>query len=355
MTAGLAERAAAVVDSLPDPPTPEAVLAAQDEVEALAEKAKGDDLAGVQDAGHMLAMIADFVLDPAAASPEAVLAGAWREEEHPRVPGGEHGGEFTHAPGGGGWESMLDDPLLDDVERGIANHDHVLEALAARTGFDAKPDVVSDAGLDKRVAAGEREMWRGIAAFNIGPGEGRRAQTEAWAKQFTGGDYFAGLGTLGNGTYVSHRDPADDLAAVEREFANAPRNPDGSFKDRLDQRIYDRMVARAHGLAREQAAGYAGGGTVMRMTLDKGARTTTSTDLLAKWAERLAEVQARREADPRAEREYQLIKDFGRFAITQGYDAVDLSHTLPGEWLILNRGALHVSSRFLTQEEAEAR
>jgi hypothetical protein len=251
---------------------------------------------------------------------------------------------------------MLDDPLLDDVERGMANHDHVMEALAARTGFDAKPDVVSDADLDKRVAAGEREMWRGIAAFNALPGEGRRAKTDAWAEQFTTGDYFAGLGTLGNGTYVAHRDPKDDLAAVEREFANAPRNPDGSLKDRLDQRIYDRMVARAHGAAREQAAGYAGGGTVMRMTLDKGARTTTSPDLLAKWATRLAEVQAEVQAAPegdvRARREYNLIKDLGRFAATQGYDAVDLSHTLPGEWLILNRGALHVSSRF--QGEAEA-
>jgi hypothetical protein len=338
--------AAAVLDWVREDPTPERVLEGQARLDAIADSAPDGDLPEVQDSGESLAMIADWVLSPAS-DPGDVLASAWRESEHPR----DDTGKWAHAPGGGkGWESMLDRDL-DLSKVGEGGQDPVLGALAAATGFDAKPHVVSDAELDKRVAAGEPEMWRGINEFNAGG----QAQTREYAQQFTQGAYFPGLGTMGNGTYVASHDTTADLAKIEQEYAGEPRNPDGSFSDSLAQRWHDREVARARGMARGQAAGYASShGTLVRMTLDQDAKTITWRELVQKWADRLAVLQAAPADDVRAHREYDLIKDAGRFAITQGYDAVDCSLTVPGEWILLNRGALHVSSRFQDPEEGAA-
>ena len=50
-----------------------------------------------------------IVLSP---GPDTAAAAAWREEAHPRIPGGKGGGEFTHGPGGPGEPHVVrEEPL----------------------------------------------------------------------------------------------------------------------------------------------------------------------------------------------------------------------------------------------------
>jgi hypothetical protein len=76
--------------------------------------------------------------------------------------------------------------------------DHVLAQIAQRQGFDAKPQVVTSDELDKAVADGWIETWRGVSDADDD------AHTAAKiSERLRTGDYEPGMGVYGNGIYVS--------------------------------------------------------------------------------------------------------------------------------------------------------
>lgn len=262
----------------------------------------------------------------------------------------DNDGKWTSEGGGGGavkageeldYSSLLgQDFPYDQIGTG-GGEDKALAAIAAMRGFDGPPSVVSDDDLTARAAGGEREMWRGFNS--TGGGE---AQTRGYADQFLHGGYFAGAGHLGNGTYVSYDDTARLVAEAEKKWEPAPKDKNGEFTDDWVREAHARDVAQARNKVRDSAAGYASShGTLVRMTLDSEARVIRWDDLMAKWDQRYQEVKARAGQGEQGKRELALLKDPGRFAAILGYDAVDPGSRAPGEFLILNRTALHVSSR----------
>jgi hypothetical protein len=83
--------------------------------------------------------------------------------------------------------------------------DPTLEDIARKQGFDGEAELVDQATFDEVVAKGGTVTYRGITPHYDGPGpdaayiDGDAAITE----QFAEGEYFAGLGVYGNGTYTS--------------------------------------------------------------------------------------------------------------------------------------------------------
>jgi hypothetical protein len=241
-------------------------------------------------------------------------------------------GELDYTP-------LLDrDFPYDKITTG-GGQDEALKAIAAMRGFDGPPHLVDDAAIDRRVAAGEPELFRGFNGIN----GGQEDQTRGFANQFLHGDYFAGAGGYGNGTYLSHVDPAPLVDKVERDWADVPRDEHGQLTGR-DRAAYEKDIAWARSRNKLTAAGYASShGTLARMTLDKGARVITWDDLRAKWQAAVTKLGVPDAGDARAKREAALLRDPGRYAAVLGYDAIDVSKA--GEMVVLNRTKLHISTR----------
>lgn len=184
-----------------------------------------------------------------------------------------------------------------DVHKG----DLALLELQRAQGFDAKPDIISEAELEMHVKAGEVQLWRG---------DSKISHTD----NLMAGDYHAGLGIRGNGTYTQQHEYQGKATAMS--YA----------KDHSD-------------------------GVIMRMTVKKGARVIDYADLKAqakaaatKADEAVKAAQA--SGDKAALKTARTLKwlatsDSSRFAVALGYDAVRI---LPqGQWIILNRTAIRIS------------
>jgi hypothetical protein len=96
--------------------------------------------------------------------------------------------------------------------------DHHLSELYADAGYDAKPKVVSEQDITNEWKNnGGTLMVRGLD-----PGSKGRTQ---YFDEFKSGDYFAGFGIYGNGTYVSHAgQPPKDADAKDAWNAIGTRN-----------------------------------------------------------------------------------------------------------------------------------
>ena len=96
--------------------------------------------------------------------------------------------------------------------------DHHLSELYADAGYDAKPKVVSEQDITNEWKNnGGTLMIRGVD-----PGPKGRTQ---YLDEFKSGDYFAGFGIYGNGTYVSHAgQPPKDADAEDAWNAVGKRN-----------------------------------------------------------------------------------------------------------------------------------
>lgn len=91
--------------------------------------------------------------------------------------------------------------------------DVYLGSLLRDQGFDGRPHVANKDQLDRFIAQGEIELFRGVRGGPNGPGE--------YADQFRDGELFPGLGIFGNGTYTARdvnkaRGYADPDGAVMR-------------------------------------------------------------------------------------------------------------------------------------------
>ena len=180
-----------------------------------------------------------------------------------------------------------------DPEKG----DAFLFDLQHELGADGKPDIVSKEELDKHIANGEPELFRGVSQKQFGD-------------QFKKGDLYAGSGCYGNGTYTATGKNAKQYA---KKYAGAK-------------------------------------GTVMRMSLKKGAKIKTYSQVSAMRKEHMNSIKgeiekAKQHGDEKRVTELGqklfATRDIGRFAVSQGIDAVDLSEEDP-MYLVLNRSALRV-------------
>jgi hypothetical protein len=201
--------------------------------------------------------------------------------------------------------------------------DEYLHSLANELGYDSLPTVVSKQEMDAIVSNGHLELFRGV-------------MDKKYAESFLHGEYFAGTGIQGNGTYTAYG-------------ANGLK------------------IATSYG---QESIG----GKVIRMALDKEAKVIKS-DILAqemkshisqlenelkdKTASLMNELNTIGDINTypnRVKSTYaeidELKKEFGikrmllnepgRFATLQGYDAIDVDGLK--YMIVLNRKALYVEA-----------
>jgi len=203
----------------------------------------------------------------------------------------------------------LDDARASDPGGNLDRHvgDVALSELEHAQGFDGKADIVSESDLNAYVKNGEVELWRG---------DSKVSHTDDMMM----GDYHAGLGIRGNGTYA--QEGAEGIA-----------------------------TARSYASNRGQSATP---GTIMRMSVKSDARVIDYSDLQDEsnraWSKAKADEQAARaRGDVSAARRFATqawvaSSDTSRYAVAMGYDAVHVTHgSGKGQWIILNRTAVRIS------------
>lgn len=166
--------------------------------------------------------------------------------------------------------------------------DWFLRELARDRGFDGLPEVVTKEQMDRYVAEGAPELFRGLDSY------GMRGKTgEDLAEQFRCGELYVGTGLFGNGVYV------------------------------------------AYGADKYDAEGYMGAqeeGAILRMILKADAKAISYDELLDQ-----------QNRDPLLQAHPEL-EDPGRYATFKGYDVIDVGATKnrPKYMVILNRTAIKV-------------
>lgn len=180
--------------------------------------------------------------------------------------------------------------------------DDFLYAIAKEQGFDALPQVVTEADLDAAIAGGDIELWRGV-------------QREYYIERFVDGEYHAGNGMYGNGTYAASVYAWAEDYAGER-YAD-PKNPATSPFVRDASGEPERLV--------------------MRMALSKDAKIldANSAGFNSGGADRAVAPYSRSDDEGVQE----VRKDVGRSAAASGYDAMKVTDNY---YVIFNRGALKV-------------
>lgn len=184
--------------------------------------------------------------------------------------------------------------------------DLALREMQRIQGYDGKPHVTSETNLNAHIGSGETEMWRG---------DTKVGHTD----NFLLGEYHAGLGIRGNGTYGQE---GHDGHQVARSYSsNRGRNGDT--------------------------------GRIMRMAIKSDARVVEYTDLKARARQAEQDAQhALQQAKARSDsgaihRARQMLwlasGDSSRFAVAHGYDVIRIpAH---GQIIVLNRTALRISNQ----------
>jgi hypothetical protein len=177
---------------------------------------------------------------------------------------------------------MLNDPDYDGFS------DPLLGQIYKANGFDALPQVVPGAEIDRLAALGQPILYRGVRGDDA-------EEALSYLDQFRGGDYFPGVGTSGNGTYTSTK--FDTALNYARSDSNH----------------------------------------VMRMVLDPGARIINREDLFDEMREAHFVGGLKGSAA-------KLLIDQGRFAAARGYDAIRFGVGDEEYYIVLNRGKVIVDS-----------
>lgn len=182
--------------------------------------------------------------------------------------------------------------MIDAGDPNATVGDGVLYELYKRTGYDAQPMVVADDIFDE-LAEGQTVYFRGITGV-------RDVDASDLLEALRFGDYYAGYGTFGNGTYASNR-PVTGISFGGQQLQNVTRiliSPNAKVIDYAD--------IQAEFMAWHKEFGFGG--------------------------DRMADGATRR-----------LVEDLGRFAVAKGYDAIRASALGTGDetyMVILNRGIM---------------
>lgn len=206
-------------------------------------------------------------------------------------------------------------PGADDYarwrERGVGRlndargEDVMLHDIARVQGFDGLPALVDQAELDRVVAEGGVKLWRGLTM----------SHGDDYGRQFQTGDYFAGRGVAGDGTYTA-RDLMGTASAKSGTTAG-------------------RDIARDYASEGDR-------GQVLQMVLRPNARTITFRDAVARMEKDRDFIEADLSlGDSKARDDLTLAfySDPGRWAAAQGYDAIISGKNYV---VVLNRRAVKV-------------
>jgi HK97 family phage portal protein len=175
---------------------------------------------------------------------------------------------------------------LKGTELGGPRGDSRLSAIQREQGFDGKPAVVSRQEMDRLVADGHQECFRGFG----GLGDGSKTEAQV-VQEFTSGPLFTGYGTFGNGAYVA---PGTGGRAVAERYSDSE--------------------------------------TPTRMALHKDAKVASYRAIVDEMEAR--GLTSRRGVQGRA------LADPGRYAAARGYDAIRVEAN--DSICVLNRTALFV-------------
>lgn len=197
--------------------------------------------------------------------------------------------------------------LIDFVtyERPIhvdANKDPYLLSLAKENGFDKLPKVVSKQNIDDLINNGYKELYRGVA-------------NKAFSDQLKTGEYFPGKGVSGNGIYTAYGENALHEASEYAKFRSADKK-----------------------------------GNIIRMALHKDAKVITEDqvyDLIREEKTKILDEELKSSNNPEKLKfltgKRMMIQDPGRYALSLGYDAIDVPSNK--YMVILNRGALSIQDK----------
>lgn len=196
---------------------------------------------------------------------------------------------------------LLDDPDSFDYSSKKTD-DSLLAEIVKQRGFDAKPELVDALPSD------------GVAM-------GRAVTNREYADQFLTGDYFAGKGQFGNGTYFIQTNDASQLDAITSIYGDhkvkAALKPSAKTVSLAD--LQDEMKTLVSDAEKEEQEVY---GRAMEY-FQRGDAAGFERDY------------------GRARRRAELLRDPGRAAALLGYDAIlvtpEQSQT---EVVVLNRGAV---------------
>jgi hypothetical protein len=230
------------------------------------------------------------------------VAGGWAETVSDRV--GRKRGEHERARGRDIREEIdyaeLDGLVrISGAGRRAGQQDQALAAIYDAQGFHGKPEVVSEAELDRRIANGWIEVWRGFG----GPPEG----TE-YAEAFRSGDrHYAGLGVHGNGTYAASGSDAEYQAGTYTH-----KVPGSSMEPNR--------------------------GSLVRMAIPDGANLINMNDI--RFVQEVRGDYGIR--DPLRAARGRVLSDDGRLAAAMGYDGMALERDGRGIYVIFNRSILAV-------------
>jgi hypothetical protein len=196
---------------------------------------------------------------------------------------------------------LLDDSAAFDFSSKGAE-DRVLAEITRQRGFDAKPELVDT------LPSGATPM-------------GRAVTTREYAEQFLTGDYFAGKGQFGNGTYfIQTSDPAR-LDAVVGIY--------GDHKVKAGLKPNARVVALAD-LQDE-----------MKNLVEEAEANEKKVFSSAMEYFQRGDAAGFERDYTRARRRAELLRDPGRAAALLNYDAIVVTPGMPeSEVVVLNRGAV---------------
>lgn len=310
----------------------------------------------------------------------------WDESEHPR----DVRGRFRDKAGG--WVTAVSDRIrggsrykrvegqdLSDQVIARAGHfagiyldpntygDEVVAEIAQMQGFDGPPTVGTAQELDEAIAEGGVELWRGyrgvLPQWSEGYGEDPgRVYYPAWGRvadhveQWRSGQYTAGSGIYGQGTYTSvdrrvmerFGEPMEDrtgrtIAMVDpRSVARMVLSPDARVIDYHDSRLKAYMRQLYAGVTPERLTE-----SVLQQESELAGMELTRDDFDDHhWSVLMGEAKKKAMA---------LLGDRGRAAIALGYDAMlvppgekhgDGSNFDAPQYVILNRTALLVQEAY---------
>jgi hypothetical protein len=214
----------------------------------------------------------------------------------------------------------------DDFYAGIKSgngtvEDHILKHLYAELGYDAKPEILTKAKLEQEIQGGEIPMYRAVGST--------QARFKQHFDNFKNGDYFAGHGIYGHGTYVAM---AQSSFFGDRAQASASASSYGSGLIRMSLKRGSKVATHSQVEAQSDRAGTALYNYVQKQ------RQVLSGQALSDLNDKYRRAKA------------VLFGDngppSGRFATLAGYDAVSLSGRAYDDTytVLLNRGAVRVQS-----------
>lgn len=209
-----------------------------------------------------------------------------------------------------------------------AGWDPSLAEIGARQGFDGLPLVATRGELDRAVASGWTEVWRGVVGSDSGLSA---AQING---RFRSGSYEPGRGQYGNGWYLSERRITAECYRGRDPLGNWPAGGGADYE-----------LSDLSGEERPDS--------LLRLAISPAARVVDYDELVE---ERNRWLSGR----PVDQTSAKVLTDVGRFAASRGYDVVRIGPDHPDgsfypgwedaedevggavQWIVLNRTAVMV-------------